>query len=276
MEETAAHVLILSDLDGTLLDVTTYSYEAAVEALALIKTRGVPLVLASSKTRAEMEPIRDQLDHHDPFIVENGGAVFVPTGFFSFPLNGTVLRGPYQVVEFGAPYAKLRSGLKEIAHTLQCRIRGFGDMSAEEVSQRTGLSRAEAVLAKQREYDEPFVIEGSSAAEEIHHVADARGLTCTRGGRFYHLLGHTDKGRACRYIIDCFRRQSGHAAMPRTIGLGDSLNDLPMLEAVDQPILVQRPDGSYEPEVKLPNLIRVPGIGPAGWNEAILSLLFDR
>jgi mannosyl-3-phosphoglycerate phosphatase len=175
------------------------------------------------------------------------------------------------VIELGIPYAKLRSWLKEIAQVLECPIRGFGDMSVEEVSKRTGLSRAEAVLAKQREYDEPFVLEGPpTLTEEVHRLAEERGLVCTRGGRFYHLLGLSDKGQACRYLIECFRR---HAAALQTIGLGDSLNDLPMLQAVDQPVLVQRPDGSYDPDVVLPNLIRAPGIGPVGWNEAILTLL---
>jgi mannosyl-3-phosphoglycerate phosphatase len=271
MEATGLNRLVMSDLDGTLLDSVTYSFGSAASALDGIRSRGIPLVLASSKTRAEMEPIRYQLNHSGPFIVENGGAVFIPKGFFSFPLDGTALRGPYQVIELGIPYAKLRSWLKEIDQVLECPIRGFGDMSVEEVSKRTGLSLAEAVLAKQREYDEPFVLEGPpTLTEKVHRLAEERGLVCTRGGRFYHLLGLSDKGQACRYLIECFRR---HAAALQTIGLGDSLNDLPMLQAVDQPVLVQRPDGSYDPDVVLPNLIRAPGIGPVGWNEAILTLL---
>ncbi len=58
-----------------------------------------------------------------------------------------------------------------------------------------------------------------------------------------------------------------------TVGIGDSLNDLPLLLNVDHPILVQKPDGSYDPDIDLPSLIRAPGIGPAGWNQAILGLL---
>ncbi|MGH7231707.1 MAG: HAD-IIB family hydrolase [Nitrospiraceae bacterium] len=275
MTASALNILVVSDLDGTLLDAATYSFAAAAKALEAIETKGCPLVLASSKTRAEMEPIRYQLNHHGPFIVENGGAVFIPKGFFKFPLEGTVLHGPYQVVELGAPYPKLRSALKEIAQALPCRISGFGDMSIEEVSRRTGLCPAEAVLAKQREYDEPFVVEESpTPVNEIYRLAEARGLHCTQGGRFYHLHGNTDKGRAGRYVIECFRRQAAeHGAALQTIGVGDSLNDLPMLQAVDHPVLVQRPDGSYDANVRLPNLIRAPGIGPAGWNEAILTLL---
>jgi len=57
-----------------------------------------------------------------------------------------------------------------------------------------------------------------------------------------------------------------------SIGVGDSPNDLPMLEAVDIPVVVQRPDGRYlQP---LPeHAVRAEGIGPVGWNRAILALI---
>ena len=148
-------------------------------------------------------------------------------------------------------------------------------MPVEEVAERTGLSQPEAVLAKQREYDEPFVIEGpETLAGEVQRLAEARGLRCTRGGLFHHLMGDSDKGKACHVLIDCYRRKQAHAGNGLlTVGLGDSLNDLSMLASVDCPILVQRPDGSYDPEVQLANVIRAPGIGPAGWNQAVLDIL---
>ena len=268
-------MVVFTDLDGSLLDPLTYSFDAASEALSLIRTSGIPLILASSKTRAEIEPIRFRLNHLHPFIVENGGGLYIPKGLFDFPVEETTLRGPYQVIEIGMPYTRLRAALKEIEQRIGSPLRGFGDMSAEEVAERTGLSQPDALLAKQREYDEPFVIEGPSrVTEEIQREIDARGLRCTRGGRFYHLMGRNDKGRACKLLIDCYRRQyrsQGDGLV--LVAIGDSLNDLPMLAAVDRPVLVQKPDGSFDPEVQLPNLIRAQGIGPAGWNRAVLDIL---
>ena len=275
MVDAAVTLLVISDLDGTLLAAATYSYEAAAKALEKMRRMDIPLVLASSKTRAEMEPIRAALGNRGPFIIENGGAVYIPCGLFPFSLPGTSLRGSYYVKEFGTPYEELRAALKDMAHLLGRSMKGFGDMSVEEVSERTGLSHADALLSKQREYDEPFVIDGPAVyIEEFRHLAEARGLVCTRGGRFLHLLGPTDKGAACSYLIECYshmRPQPGKTL--RSIGVGDSVNDLPMLKVVDQPILVQRADGTYDPDVQLAYLIRAPGIGPAGWNEAILHLL---
>ena len=58
-----------------------------------------------------------------------------------------------------------------------------------------------------------------------------------------------------------------------TAALGDSQNDLPMLKAVDYPILIRKPDGNDDDTVKLNNLIRTDEIGPLGWNNATLKLL---
>jgi mannosyl-3-phosphoglycerate phosphatase len=77
-----------------------------------------------------------------------------------------------------------------------------------------------------------------------------------------------------QYLIDSYRRRTGPGyGSLTTVGLGDSLNDLPMLETVDRPILVQLTDGSYEPGIELPRLSRAPGPGPVGWKTAVRALL---
>ncbi|MFQ5931059.1 MAG: HAD-IIB family hydrolase [Nitrospiraceae bacterium] len=267
-------VVVFTDLDGTLLDSATYSFKAAEEALNFLRSHHIPVVLASSKTRAEIELIRNKLDLPHSFIVENGGGLYIPDGLFTIPLRGATLRDSYQVIEFGTPYPMLRAALRAIEQIVEHRLRGFGDMPAEEIAERTGLGLAEAILAKQREYDEPFVIEGpATLITKVERLVTARGLHCTRGGRFCHLTGNTDKGRACQFLIDCYRRQYGGGDDLSTVAIGDSLNDLPMLAVVDRPILVEQPDGSYHPDVSLPNLTRAPGVGPIGWNQAILDLM---
>ena len=272
---TQRQILILTDLDGSLLDATTYSYKAARDALSAIQTVDAALILVSSKTRAEMEPLRLRLGNHHPFIVENGGALFIPKGSFSFPLEHSAPCGEYEVVEIGTPYAKLRTALHEIRQELGCRLYGFGDLSLEAVAQLTGLSPADSLLATQREYDEPFVIEGDGIAwSRLLEAAATRGLRCTRGGRFYHLMGANDKGIASERLIAWYTwRAQNDGQTLVTVGIGDSLNDLPMLEAVDYPILVQKPDGSYDPEVQLPHLTRADGVGPVGWNRSLINLL---
>lgn len=268
-------LIIFTDLDGSLLDPITYSWAAAHEALEALRRDKIPLVLVSSKTRAEIESLRIDLRHHHPFITENGGAIFIPTGYFSkTPVQGRLKDG-LEVIELGTPYETLRTALREIERAVGTSLRGFRDMSLEEVADRTGLGRAEAELAMEREYDEPFLFEGpSTLLAAIQQEAKEHGLTVTRGGRFHHLMGESDKGRACLHVLNRYRQEGQESPKPIwSAAIGDSANDLPMLRIVDQPIAVQLQDGSYDPGLHLSNLHRAPGVGPIGWNHAILDLL---
>lgn len=51
------YLLIFTDLDGSRLDHTDYSYEGALPALDRIARVGWPLVFVTSKTRVEVEPL---------------------------------------------------------------------------------------------------------------------------------------------------------------------------------------------------------------------------
>ncbi|MGD2245824.1 MAG: mannosyl-3-phosphoglycerate phosphatase [Candidatus Aminicenantes bacterium] len=263
-------LLIFTDLDGTLLDHDTYSFEPALPALKALKEKNIPLIICTSKTRAEIEKWRLELDNDHPFISENGGAVFIPKGYFPHTFCFEREKNNYLVIEIGTPYARLREILSRIRNSLRLELKGFGDLSPEEVARLCGFSPEEAALAKQREYDEPFLLDEKSPIKKVQEMASRSNLQVTRGGRFFHLMGENNKGEALRLLADIYRKNTEQI---ESIALGDSLNDLPMLRAADHPVLVQKPEGSYDPEVKLPNLNLAPGIGPAGWNESVLELL---
>lgn len=268
--------LLFTDLDGSLLDSATYSFDKAQPALDILRSHTVPVILVSGKTRAEIEPLRERLNHQAPFIVENGAAVYVPFETFGFTPERSRRRSSYHVIELGTPYALLRDVLRQIEDAVGTPLRGFGDLSVDEVMATTGLSREDALRAMLREFDEPFLVNGPpKLIEEICRQIVTRGLNWTRGGRFFHLMGNNDKGRAAAILLRCYKRQGRETDSPdlETIGIGDSLNDLPLLLTVDHPILVQKPDGSYDPDINLSNLIRAPGVGPVGWNHAVLDML---
>lgn len=259
--------IIFSDLDGTLLHPETYSFEEARSALEVIRAKGIPLVLCSSKTRAELELCRERLKNTDPFISENGGGIFVPKNCFPFPIGGEV-RGDYIVITFGLPYQVIRREFLKLRKDLQVPVKGFGDMSVDQVAALTALPPDEAALAKAREFTEPFIFEAGVDEGFLSSIED-RGFHSTRG-RMYHLMGKHDKGKAVRLLKKWYEQEHGKII---SIGLGDGFNDLPLLKEVDYPVLIQKRDGSYDSGVSVKGLIMAPGIGPAGWNAAVLALL---
>jgi mannosyl-3-phosphoglycerate phosphatase family protein len=268
-------LIVFSDLDGTLLDPFTYSFEAAQEALALLAERRIPLVICSSKTRVEIEQYRALMQNHDPFVSENGGGVFVPiyddTGLAdAFVEKGAERVGDYLILRLGSPYGRLREGMASLREQ-GFDVKGFGDMTIEEVSSLTGMSCSEAAMAKERDFDEPFLF-GAADAERGALLSSIKeiGLKAIEGGRFYHLLGDNDKGKAVSLLINIYRDHFGDIL---TLGLGDSLNDLSMLRNIDIPVVVQRSDGTYDPSLILYNSIRANGVGPEGWNNAVKMII---
>ncbi len=257
--------VIFTDLDGTLLHPKTYSFADAVPALKMIRERNIALILCSSKTKAEMEQYRERLQNRDPFIVENGGAVFVPRGYFSF--LGAPPGDEYFVTSFGKPYEEIRKAFVGLREKERVFVKGFGDMTTEEVAALTGLPLEEAALARERDFGEPFVFEGDIDNSFLKAI-EREGLRWTRG-RLFYLMGEHDKGRAIRLLKQWYEREHG---IINTIGLGDALNDLPLLREVEHPVLVQKEDGSYA-RIELPRLIRAGGIGPQGWIRAVLKLI---
>lgn len=265
--------IIFTDLDGTLLD-ESYSFAEAREALDTVNDLDIPLILCSSKTRKEIEHYRDRLGNAHPFISENGGGIFIPLGYF--PDESIIDRfSPetdkegYRVIALGTPYAELRRVLGELRRE-GFDITGFGDLSPDELAVTTGLPRNEAILCQERDFDEPFLFNGDeNQRNALYQAIRSRGLFTTQGV-FHHLLGDNDKGRAVRILSELYRIRFGPIT---TIALGDSPNDLPMLQSVDIPVAVQRPDGRHHPALELSNLFRVAKIGPAGWNSAVLELL---
>ena len=274
MSENSSHedypLLVFTDLDGTLLDHETYSFEPALPALNLLQERNIPLVLCTSKTKAEIEPLRNQLKNTHPFISENGGALFIPKGYFCPEPETDRQDNHYLTVEFGTQYSQLREVFKRMQSALPGKLRGFGDCTPDEIAELCGLSLSAAKLAMQREYDEPFIVEGKMPFDALQEIACHSALQVTKGGRFYHLMGNNDKGKAVLLLREMYQGDSDHL---KAIALGDSLNDLPMLKAVDYPVLVRKSDGSHDPAVKLDNILLTRNSGPSGWCEALLELL---
>jgi mannosyl-3-phosphoglycerate phosphatase len=261
-------LIVFTDLDGTLLDHKSYSFDAARPALALLKDMGIPLVLVTSKTRAEVEVWRERLDNHDPFIVENGGALYMPRNYFPLTLQAPAHRDGYAVIEFGAPYNELVETLRAASSESQCRVIGFHDMSIQEVSLRCGISMDLAVLAKRREYDEPFEVL-DPCADQLLKCIESRKKQWTRGGRFYHILGANDKSHCVRLLTHFYQRAFGEVS---TVGLGDGLNDARFLKAVDIPIVIKSAESSrLLAKVPRARLSDIPG--SEGWNLAVMEIL---
>jgi mannosyl-3-phosphoglycerate phosphatase len=263
---TRPHLLIFSDLDGTLLSHERHCWQQALPALERIAAAGIPLILNSSKTAAEIRELRQQLENTHPFVVENGAVVVIPADTFG--------NHSEQIVRFGASRTDVLKVLAE-QRASGARFRGFADMSDDELAQFTGLDSASASRARKREATEPLLWEGSEEEFLRFDAAlRAENLRLVKGGRFYHAMGIFDKADGARFLLDKYQEHYGNQPLT-AIALGDSPNDQQMLEAADIPVVIL---GVNSNEVQLPSAkhaLRSLKPGPEGWNNCVLNLLFE-
>jgi mannosyl-3-phosphoglycerate phosphatase len=264
-------LLIFTDLDGTLLDHHSYSFKGAEKALHRLRQHSIPLILTSSKTRAELQVLEEKLGFNEPFIAENGGGIFIPAGYPMLETKALEKSGVYYLKRFGMPYSYIRTIFEMMRP--KYNIRGFGDMTVGEIMEATGLLEADAHMASQRDFSEPFRFLAETGLQELKKEVSEHGLRVTRGGRFYHLMAaQQDKGQAVAETTRLFQTECPNKIT--TIGLGDAENDYLMLKIVDIRVLIPKPDGSYE-NLKLRGLRKSPYPGSKGWEAAVMAILDD-
>ena len=252
--------IVFSDLDGTLLDHETYEYEAAAPALEQLKIRKIPLILASSKTAAELIPLRHRMgfDHCDA-IVENGAGI-LPAGEMTGG-DDSHLDNIFAILDAAPP-------------AMRGHFAGFSQWSVDEVSARTGLAADQARAAKQRQFSEVGQWSGSNNQwAEFQDYLTGQGLSVHRGGRFISLSFSAGKAARMQAIAEEHRRINGSAFV---VALGDAPNDIAMLEAADLGIIIPNPGhqgiAALDGEVT-GSIIRADRPAPIGWNTAILELI---
>lgn len=248
--------MVFTDLDGTLIDHDTYSWAPARPALMALKGCSAGVVLASSKTAAEISALRAELDLDAwPAIVENGAGILPPHA-------GCVTRA--------ADYAALRAVLEGLPKNLRDCFLGFGDVTVDQLAAMTGLALPQAKLAQQRAFSEPGQWRGSARQqEEFQGYLIAQGVTAQQGGRFLTLSFGGNKADQLLKIVQSYRPH-------HTIALGDAPNDVQMLENVEFGVVVANPHRDALPLLKGEaegRILRSTQAGPAGWNWAVLQLL---
>lgn len=266
-----AALLIFTDLDGTLLNTQTYDYRATLPVLTQLRQAQIPVIPVTSKTRAEVATLMTQVGLWDPFVVENGSAIFIPLDYDRFELPAGDDIDGYRIVQLGCNYVTARAGLKALAQFIGRPLKGFGDWSVEQIQQMTNLPREDAQRAKTREFTEPFMTPKNVPADTLAENARELGFRVVVGGRFSHLIGaDAGKGAAIATLQSLYQSRINQPVT--TLGLGNSPNDLDMLENVDRPIVIPEIDGPH-PQLAERGWNIAPSPAPEGWSQAIENIL---
>lgn len=264
--------LIFTDLDGSLLDHHSYSHQAADSLLVYLEQNKIPVIPCSSKTQLEIETLRNDINNHHPFIIENGAAIFIPQGYFPIQPIDTIERDGYWIKSFVQPHEHWLNQLNTVRDEFSGLYKPFSDMTIEEIAQATDLSLNQASLAAKRQYSEPVLWLGNEEQKkQFMHVLKKNNVTVLQGGRFLHVCGNADKGKALLWLANTYQQVFNRTY--QTIAIGDSHNDCGMLDIADNALIIRSPIHD------IPSLSRINGVtiseafGPEGWRQGLQHIL---
>ncbi len=220
-------IWIVSDVDGTLMD-HSYDLTPAKETIKTLQKISIPVILCTSKTAAEVKVIRKDLNLTDPYIVENGAAIY---GESLKRVNGEII--------LGEKYEFLEEILNSISKEINYSLIPLNNLTDQEATQLTGLRGNSLNLMRDRHWSMPFLNPPSFLEEKIYLCCKKYKVDIFKGNRMSHLLStNSNKGKA----INALKNYSNTQDI-KIVGLGDSPNDLPLLLNSDIRIVIPGIEG---------------------------------
>ncbi len=263
--------LIFTDLDGTLLDHNDYHCDEIKPFLTELTSAGITVVFNTSKTFAEVNALQKSLGHNQPFIIENGAAVYIPKFYFDLKPIGCDELDEHWRYALSPSSKQLQHELQTHAHEFSAYYRLFSQLSVQEVSQITGLSVEQSELARIREYSDPLFWQGTE--QQLLDFLEAikpLGYEVLIGGRFIHLNRGTNKGIAQNWLLNQFKQHYRYSFT--TIALGDSQNDMAMLDEADIAILINNPASKAKAKLAQKPWLLSEHPAPQGWIDEVSDL----
>lgn len=269
-------ILVFTDFDGTLLDHYTYSFENAAQCMTRLTQAGIPIIPNTSKTFAEVVELLKEMNLQSGFITENGAAVYMPKGFLPEKPRGAIWKNGYWVKSFAQPRSYWQDLIKRLKNNYPDQYEAFSEMSMERLIELTGLTPEKAELAATRQYSEPLLWKGTpEQLEQFVNDVRSMGAHPLKGGRFLHVCGDSNKGKALEWLSTEYKRQ--HKDMHvKSIALGDGNNDIDMLEVADFAVRISSPVHSA-PQLKRTNHNYLSKAhGPEGWSQVMNQLIPEK
>ncbi|MBK17010.1 MAG: mannosyl-3-phosphoglycerate phosphatase-related protein [Prochlorococcus sp. SP3034] len=256
----SSQIWIVSDVDGTLMD-HSYDLTPALETIKSLQDLKIPVILCTSKTAAEVEMIRNELNLTDPYIVENGAAIY----------GENKKKKKWEII-LGQSYQSLETILNNLSIDANYNLIPLNKLTDHEAYELTGMSGNSLILMRDRHWSMPFLNPPKDVENKLKLLCSKYKVNIFKGNRMSHLLSiKSNKGKAIKKLID-FSKNSE----VEIIGLGDSPNDLPLLVNSNYKIIIPGPKGPNQALLKeLGNLNYIVAKKPHGygWSEEVSKLI---
>ena len=272
MKNFNKNIIIFSDIDGSFMNHEDYSFDELKLFVARI-SKICKIIFVSSKTYEEIIKLKQKLKISFPFIVENGACIFFPKN----DLN--IKRGKINFIEIGdhVGYKISRFVSKDYKLKLnflkkEFSFKFFSEINIENAKKITNLNSSSLLDSKKRMFTDPiFWQDKENKILDFQSRLKDLKLETSFGGRFIHVSDNFNKGKSVNRFLDIIKSSCNQN--PLTISVGDSHNDLSMLEITDYSCVIKNAKKKNLILKKLKNKYYSKHIAPEGWEESLIYVL---
>jgi len=180
LRQTSSVLYIAVD---TLIPLRGSSVPGLDAFTATLDHQAIPAVWLTSRSRLQFDDPRRKHGHTHPFIAEDGCAVYLPEDYFHLrPVSessrtkkaATVRLGRFTCIPVAQSLPAAAEALQTLSQDTGVPVVTLRSLSPRELAQNTGLPQKEAVLARQRDFDDIFFFAGVSADQVERFLSEGR------------------------------------------------------------------------------------------------------
>ncbi len=228
MRQTSSVLYIAVD---SLIPLRGHSFHGLDEFTAALDHEAIPAVWLTSRSRLQFDDARRKHGHTQPFIAEDGCAVYLPEGYFhlrpaSDPARtwkaATVRLGRFTCIPVAEALPAAADALQTLSHDTGVPVVTLRSLSPRELVQNVGLPQREAELARQRDFDDIFFFAGASDEEIQKFLAEghSRNLQFRQHGVLWSAAIGPSVQRCIRELAKLYDRALRYHA--HTLGIATS------------------------------------------------------
>ena len=267
-------MVFFSDIDGTIINNNSFCYGKNIHVIKELLEAHHYVIFNSSKTFNEIDYMLKSENLSIPFICETGGGIYCPKEFFESTQKE---RAGYDIIFESVRQSTFNAQIKDtLTKEFKNEIVFFDELSLKMREKFSGLSGDDLERASNRDFSILFKWHNNNEELiKLKSILEDFNLTVIKGGRFFHICSDFNKYSAMQLIMSKINNANPKKIF-KTVGLGDSSNDIDMLNQTDYRCIVQSTNNiSLIAGLSNKNFILSSTPAPEGWQECIENIFIE-
>ena len=259
--------IIFTDLDESLLNENKYDGKVLDKYIRKLLSENFFIIALTSKTYKEVISLYKENNIKLPFSSENGAAFYIPRCNKEEELKFKKIlnRKSVQVKE-------IEKCLNNLNIKYPDSFLKIKDLNIEDQMKITSLNKEQLLNFYKRDFSVSLLWNSSTRLlNDFNKNIESYNLKITFGGKMFNISGNHNKLDALKYF-EKFYENNFDKRNSTTISIGDSQNDIEILNYTDYSGIVRRKDKKKIKLLKSKKVYKSKNIAPKGWIE-VLNLI---